>query len=316
MTLDPQFAGFLDFLQSVGAPGSFDGTPEEMRERTKAAIEGGWDRSTFAEVESVTRKTVGRHDTSVTITVPKDVSGPVPTVLYFHPGGFVLTSADLTEDVTRRLSRDLGAVVVSVDYRLSPEHPHPAPAEDAAAVLDWVYEHIDELGGDRLRVAVSGESSGANLAAVAALHARDTGLPLAAQLLLVPVTDFSREFPSHTENAEGYFLSRNDLRVIRELHFGDDPAIALDPTLSPARASSHEGLAPAIIAVAGFDPLRDDGIAYAGTLIEANVPTQLRVYEQLIHPFFGMPGASAAADRAVNELTELLGATISSNATR
>lgn len=313
MTLDPQFAGFLDMLRDVGAPSSFAGSPDEMRERTRQAIEQGFgDRSGFAEVESVRRETVGAQRTEVTITVPKGVSGTVPTVVYFHPGGFVLTSADLTEDVTRRLARDLGAVVVSVDYRLSPEHPHPAPALDAAAVIDWVFAEIDRLGGDAARVAVSGESSGANLAAVAALHARDAGHPLAAQLLLVPVTDFSREFPSYEQNASGYFLSRDDLAIIRSLHYGDDPEVAADPTLSPALAADHAGVAPAIIAVAGFDPLRDDGIVYAGKLLTAGVPTQLFVYRSLIHPFFGMPALSEAADSAVDELTSALGELLAS----
>lgn len=306
MSLDPQFADFLGFLESVGAPASFAGTPEEMRARTAQAIESGWDESAFADVESIREAVVGSVPTRVTITTPRGARGrPVPTVVYFHPGGFVVGSPHLFQDVTRRLASDLGAVVVSVDYRLSPEAPHPAPAQDATSVLDWVFDHVDELGGDRGRIAVAGESSGANLAAVAALHAREAGLPLAAQLLASPVTDFTRELPSYVENADGYFLTRDDLAVIRELHF-TDPAAASGWTASPARAGSIAGVAPAIIAVAGYDPLRDDGIVYAGRLLDAGVSVTLRVYDTLIHPFFGMPGVSAAANRAVEELTDEL----------
>ncbi|MEU5696172.1 alpha/beta hydrolase [Actinosynnema sp. NPDC020468] len=301
MSLDPNIAGFLDALRSAGAPPGFAGTPAEMRDRMRAAIEGHWDPSAFAPVASVEDVHAGRLPLQVVRPI---ATGPRPTVLYFHPGGFTMGSAHLMQDVARRLAHDLGACVVSVDYRLAPENPFPAAVDDALDALRWVVESIADLGGDPSRVGLAGESSGANLAAVTAIAARDAGIPVAGQLLVSPVTDFSTEYPSATENGDGYFLTRADLAVIRRFYLGAGDAA--DPRVSPALADLA-GVAPAVVGVAGFDPLRDDGIAYAATLLRAGVPTALRVYPGLIHPFFGMPGLSPAAEAAVVELTGAFG---------
>ncbi|MFI0374451.1 alpha/beta hydrolase [Actinomadura sp. 1N219] len=304
MTLDPDIAGFLSALRSAGAPPGFSGTPGEMRERMRAAIEGNWDPAEFAPVKSVDDVAVD----GLRLKVVRPLSdGSVPTVVYFHPGGFIMGSAHLMQDVARRLAHDLGACVVSVDYRLAPEHPFPAAVEDAMTALRWVADHVGDLGGDPARIGLAGESSGANLAAVTAQRARDAGIPVAGQLLASPVTNFAARYPSVAENADGYFLTRDDLAVIRKLYFGDDDARAANPLVSPALASDLTGVAPAVVGVTGFDPLRDDGTVYAARLLEAGVPTTLRVYPGLIHPFFGMPGLSPAADAAVSELTGLLG---------
>ncbi|QXJ20968.1 alpha/beta hydrolase [Actinomadura graeca] len=308
MSLDPAVAGFLSALRSAGVPPGFAGTPAEMRERMRGAIEGNWDPASFAPVKSVDDVVVGGLRLKVVQPhVAGTGPGPVPTVLYFHPGGFVMGSAHLMQDVARRLAHDLGAWVVSVDYRLAPENPFPAAVEDAMNALCWVHDAIGDLGGDLTRIGLAGESSGANLATVTALRARDAGIPVAGQLLASPVTNFARQYPSVAENADGYFLTRDDLAVIRMLYLGDDDTLAEDPLVSPALASVLSGVAPAVVGVAGFDPLRDDGTVYAARLLEAGVPTDLRVYPGLIHPFFGMPGLSPAADAAVSELTGLLG---------
>ncbi|GHF35279.1 acetyl esterase [Amycolatopsis bartoniae] len=305
MSLDPAFAEFLGFLKSVGAPGTFDGEPTEMRDRLSQTIERNWDPAAFAPVASATRELVGAHRTPVQIYRP-EADGPAPTVLYFHPGGFIVGSAHLTQDVARRLSHDLGAVVVSVDYRLAPEEAFPAAVNDATAVLEWTQQHIADLGGDASRIGLVGESSGANLAVVAALSAARRGAPVAAMLLGSPVTDFTREFPSAVENAEGYFLEAGDLTIIRKLYFGGDTSVAKDDRISPALAPDLRLLPATVIGVAGFDPLRDDGIAFAGRLLQEGVPATLRVYPELIHPWLGMPGVSPAAERAVVEITSLL----------
>ncbi|RFS84333.1 alpha/beta hydrolase [Actinomadura spongiicola] len=304
MTLDPDVAGFLSALRSAGAPPGFSGAPDEMRERMRAAIESNWDPAGFAPVKSVDDVVVDGLRLKV---VRPLADGPAPTVVYFHPGGFIMGSAHLMQDVARRLAHDLGAWVVSVDYRLVPEHPFPAAVEDAAAALRWTVDSIGDLGGDPARIGLAGESSGANLAAVTALWARDAGVPVAGQLLASPVTNFAARYPSVDENAEGCFLTRDDLAVIRWHYVGDDEARALDPRVSPALAPDPGGVAPAVVGVAGFDPLRDDGIVHAARLLDAGVPTALRVYPGLIHPFFGMPGLSPAAEAAVSELTGLLG---------
>ncbi|WP_033295859.1 alpha/beta hydrolase [Amycolatopsis jejuensis] len=298
MQLDPSIAGFLSMLRSAGAPPGFAGTPEEMRSRMRDAIESGWDPAAFAPVKSVEDIAAG----SVPVKVVHPLAdGPVPTVLYFHPGGFTMGSAHLMQDVARRLAHDLGACVVSVDYRLAPENPFPAAVDDALAALRWTVEFIDDLGGAPSRIGLAGESSGANLAAVTAIAARDAGIPVAAQLLASPVTNFAASFPSLAQNSDGYFLTREDLAVIQKFYL---PANEVDdPRVSPALADLS-GVAPAVIGVSGFDPLRDDGIAYAAALLHAGVPAALRVYPGLIHPFFGMPGLSPAAEAAVTELTE------------
>jgi len=305
MPLDPSFADFLGFLASVGAPGTFDGEPSDMRARLAEAIEGGWDPATFAPISSQCDERVGPHRSPVTIYRPL-VEGPVPTVLYFHPGGFVVGSAHLTQDVARRLCHDLGAVVVSVDYRLAPEHRFPAAFEDATASLSWAQDHIADLGGSADRIALVGESSGANLAAGAALHAARQGRPVSAVLLASPVTNFTQTYPSAVENAEGYFLEADDLATIRTLYFEDDRAVAADDRVSPAVATDLALMPPTIVGVAGYDPLRDDGIAFAGRLLDHGVPVTLRVFADLIHPWLGMPAVSPAADRAVTEVTGLL----------
>ncbi|MEV7005560.1 alpha/beta hydrolase [Streptosporangium sp. NPDC051022] len=305
MTLDSGFAGFLGMLRSAGAPGSFDGEPDEMRARMTQAIEGGWDPSTFAPVASEEDVTVGHLSLKV---FRPEATGPVPTVLYFHPGGFVTGSAHLMQDVARRLSHELSAVVVSVDYRLAPENPFPAAVEDASAALDWVRANVGRLGADAGRIGLAGESSGGNLAAVTALLAARSGNPVRALLLASPVTDFTASYPSTAENATGYFLETEDLAVIGKLYFRGDHETARDVRVSPALAGDLGGLPPTVVGVAGFDPLRDDGVVFAARLLQAGVPTTLRVYADLIHPFFGMPAVSPGADRAVTELTALFAA--------
>ncbi len=308
MTLDPHVAQFLAALRAADAPAAFAGTPDQVRERMRAAIEGGWNPDQFAPAKSVEDVVTGDGLRCKIIRPVLDQDGPIPTVLYFHPGGFASGSAHLTQDVARRLAHELAACVVSVDYRLAPEHPFPAAAEDAAAALRWAAESAAHLGGDASRLGLVGESSGANLAAGAAILARDEGIGVRGQLLASPVTSFAAEHPSAAENADGYFLTRDDLAVIRRWYFQDDPAQASDPRLSPALAPDLSGVAPAVVGVAGFDPLRDDGIVYAGRLLAAGVRTALRVYPSLIHPFFGMPGLSPAAAAAGAELTGLFGA--------
>lgn len=306
MTLDPAFSDFLGFLRSVGATGTFDGEPADMRARLAAAIEGGWDPQTFAPIASERDELISEEGLRLKIFRP-NAQGPVPTVLYFHPGGFIVGSAHLTQDVARRLSNELGAVVVSVDYRLAPEHPFPSAVEDAASALEWVQHNISDLGGAADRVGLVGESSGGNLAVATALLAARRGAPVAATLIASPVTDFTASYPSTVANASGYFLETADLAVISKMYFNGDPALASDERVSPALADDLHLLPPTIVAVAGFDPLRDDGIVFAGKLLQCGVPATLRVYPDLIHPFFGMPGVSPAADRAVSELTALLG---------
>jgi acetyl esterase len=224
-----------------------------------------------------------------------------PLVVYFHGGGFVIGNIDSHDATCRELAHLAEAVVVSVDYRLAPEHAGPAAAEDCYAATRWVADNAAALGGDPLRLAVAGDSAGGNLAAVVPLIARDRGgPPIAFQLLIYPVTDLTMSQPSMEENAEGYMLTAAGLRWFYDHYLGGagDPK---DAVLSPLFASDLSGLPPALVLTAEFDPLRDEGEAYAARLIAAGVPVAVKRYDGLIHGFFAMGLVLDAARAAVAE---------------
>ncbi len=202
--------------------------------------------------------------------------GPHPVVVYFHGGGWVLGGRDSDDPLCRDLCLRSDTVVVSVDYRHAPEHRFPAAVDDAVDATNWIDAHAAELGGIPGRLAVAGWSAGANLAAVVCQVAREQGGPaIAGQLLLTPVTDGGRQWPSADENAEGYVLTKPLMHWFWD-HYAD-PADRLDPRASPLRAADLSGLPPALVVTADFDPLRDEGVAYADALDKAGVPTrQLR----------------------------------------
>jgi acetyl esterase len=224
----------------------------------------------------------------------------VPTLVFFHGGGFVIGDIESYDSQCRLLCRDGGVAVLSVEYRLAPEDPFPAAPEDAVAATRWALENADRLGGDPGRVAVGGDSAGGNLAANASLALRDHEPAPAAQLLIYPVTDFDSERPSHAENGEGLFLTLDDMEWFRSLYVGD--ADVRDPRVSPLLAEDLSGLPPAIVITAEFDPLRDDGEAYAEALEAAGVPVVRRRFDSLIHGFFAMGTASSAASDAIEEV--------------
>lgn len=225
--------------------------------------------------------------------------GALPTVVFFHGGGFVLGDLDTHEATVRELADQCAAVVVSVDYRLAPEHPFPAGLEDALAATRWALENSSRLGGDS-RVAVAGDSAGGNLAAVVSQQLRDDGL--AGQLLIYPATELGGDYPSLIENGTGYFLETEAIHRSREMYLGelDLQAAALDPRVSPL-VGRLDGLAPAVVALAGFDPLRDSGRAYADALAAAGTPVTLQLFESLVHGFAGMQQYSATAGQAFRE---------------
>ncbi len=213
--------------------------------------------------------------------------GPLPALVGFHGGGWVIGDLDGYEGMCRHIANSVGCLLVSVDYRLAPEHPFPAAAEDAYAATCWVAEQATELGADPRRLAVAGDSAGGNLAAVCALMARDRGGPdLVFQLLIYPVTDCSFDTPSYRENAEGYFLKAVTMRWYWRQYLGDS-ADGSDPYASPLRAPDLSHLPPALIITAGYDPLRDEGEAYGRRLQAAGVDATVRRYETMFHGFFG-----------------------------
>ena len=224
----------------------------------------------------------------VRIYWPEASDGPAPLVVFCHGGGFVLCSLDTHDELCRALCRGAGAVVVSVDYRLAPEAPYPAAADDCYAGLVWAVAHAAELGADAGRVAIAGDSAGGNLAAVTALRARDMGGPaLRHQCLIYPVTDCRFDTPSYIENAEGYFLTAESMRWFWS-HYLQDMGRAAEPYASPLRSPDLSGLPPALVITAEYDPLRDEGEHYAQALSAAGVPTVLRRYDGMIHGFVTM----------------------------
>jgi acetyl esterase len=250
---------------------------------------------------------------------PEGTSGTVPTVLFLHGGGFVIGDLDTHDNQARRLCREVGAVVVSLDYRLAPEDPFPAAIDDAWAGLLWTAAHLDELGGSGSALAVAGDSAGGNLAAVVARRARDAGGPaLAAQLLIYPAVDFTAEvyadppvYPSRLENREGKLLTLDDLAWFGSQYVGTADGVDLaDPDLSPLHAADLSGLAPAIVITAEYDPLRDEGEAYAQALQAAGTPVTLERMDGMIHGFFDLGPASPAVEAAVVRTCDLLRAAL------
>lgn len=237
---------------------------------------------------------------------PNPEGTTLPVVVFIHGGGWALGDLDSYDGTARQHAVGANAVVVSVDYRLAPEHPYPAAVDDVWAVTQWVAANGAELGADATRLAVAGDSAGGNLSAVVALLARDAGVPLRLQMLWYPATTWDTSLPSFTENAKAPILGLDAVTGFSRWYAGHVDLSDPPATLVPARAADLSGLAPAYIAVAGHDPLRDDGIRYAELLAAADVPAQLDNATSLVHGYVGyvgvVPAATEAFDRAMAAL--------------
>ena len=228
-------------------------------------------------------------------------------LVYFHGGGWVIGNLDSHDGAARWLANRAGVAVASVDYRLGPEHVFPAAVDDCWAATTWVAANGAELGIDPTRLVVGGDSAGGNLAAVIALLARDAGAPsIRLQLLVYPAVDARMGHPSVDENGTGYLLSKADMNWFYG-HYGLGQAVPADEwRLSPLLSPSLAGVAPAYVITAEFDPLRDEGEAYAAALEAAGVPTQHRRFDGMIHGFFTMVGAIDAADEAQEDVAKAI----------
>lgn len=286
MSLDPDARRYLERLSALGAPPITELAPAEVRlaaEATAVDLFGPTDAVGAVFDQALPGPVRTR------VYQPAGAERDLPVLVYCHGGGWVAGSLDTHDGVCRALCARTPCVVVSVDYRLAPEHRFPAAVEDAWAATAWVAQHARSIGGDPSRIAVGGDSAGGTLSAVAALRARDHGLALRLQLLVYPATDRDFETPSYREFADGYGLTRDGMRWYWEHYLGPD-GDATSPEASPLRAGDLAGVAPACVLTVEFDPLRDEGEAFAERLRAAGVPVESRRIAGLIHGVYRMPG--------------------------
>jgi acetyl esterase len=280
-------------------------TPREMREALEERT-----RLTGGEPEPVHEVLAGEAPGpagAIPLRIYKPAgSQRMPGLVYLHGGGWARGSLQTHDNLCRALANGAGCIVFSVDYRMAPEHTFPAAFDDALAATRWVGEHAPELGVDPTRLAVGGDSAGGNLAAAVALAIRDEGgPPLVHQLLFYPVTDYNFDTPSYIENAEGYMLTREAMRFYWRLYLRTE-ADADDHRASPLRARSFSNLPPALVITAEFDPLRDEGRAYADRLREAGTRVVYREYPGMVHGFVTSAGVLDAAKQAIREASATL----------
>ncbi|MCH2127214.1 MAG: alpha/beta hydrolase [Pirellulaceae bacterium] len=283
MPLDPEVKQLLAEMASAGMQNICDMSPTNARQQMRDAL------STLGaaeEVDHITdRAVVGPHGDIAVRIYRNDREALVPVLVFFHGGGWVVGDIETHDQYCRALANAADVTVVSVDYRLAPEHPYPAAAEDCYAVTQWASENLELLGGEPGKVAVGGDSAGGDLAAVVALMARDRGGPeIAFQLLIYPITDHDFERPSYHENATGYGLTRQAMMWFWD-HYVPQKSERDQAYASPMRANDLADLPPAFIFTAEFDPLRDEAEAYAERLREAGCDVVLKRYDGVIHGF-------------------------------
>lgn len=282
MPLHPQVSGFLQQLAAMGAKPFSSMTPVESR-TAFSALSSSLPRSSAKIANSADRKIPGPGGEIPLRVYTPEGKGPFPALVYFHGGGFVFGSLDDYDHICREICGSVGCVVVSVDYRLAPEHKFPAAPDDCFAATKWVAANAGSIGVDASRIAVGGDSAGGNLTAVVAQMARDQkGPKLVAQMMVYPVTQAGEPTKSMIENAEGYLLTKADMEYFFH-HYVRSAADAQDPRCAPMLTKDLSGLPPAWVVTCEFDPLRDEGEAYAAALAKAGVPVASRRIDGTIH---------------------------------
>ena len=306
MAVDPAVQMLLDQLEEAGGPDISEQTPEEAR----AMIEGFAMMQLGAPEPAVMfDRTVPGPAGEIPVRVYAAEGDNLPVLVFYHGGGWVVGNIDSHDGTCKQLLAELGeAIVVSVDYRLAPEHKYPAAADDCYAVAAWAAENAEQIGGDGGRLAVCGDSAGGNLSAVVAQMARDRGGPsIAAQVLHVPVTDHNYEWPSYSENAEGYLLTRASMVWFWDHYLPNEDA-GQEAYASPYRAADVSNLPPALVQTAEYDPLRDEGEAYGERMREAGVEVEVHRYDGNIHDPFMMFAVNPAGVEALKEAAAFVSA--------
>jgi acetyl esterase/lipase len=299
MPLDPAARAMMDQMKAAGMPEIDSLPPVQLREVTAQMFRatGG----TPEPVDQVENRTIPGSASEIPVRIYKPAgAGPHPILVFFHGGGFVIGDLDSHDAACRALTNQAGCLTVAIDYRLAPEHKFPAAVDDCYAAAKWVSEHARELGGDPARLAVGGDSAGGNLSAVVAILARDRGGPkIAFQLLVYPATDMACNTYSHKTFTD-YFLTDRSIRYFLG-HYLRGEGDRKDPAASPALASNHKNLPPALVITAEFDPLRDEGEAYGELLRKAGVPVTVTRYDGMIHGFFTMGQVLAQGREAISQ---------------
>jgi acetyl esterase len=311
MPVTPEVQSILDLIAAADTSPIEEISVDEMRQRYEllGAVESR------PEMESVTDRvaTGPAGDIPVRVYVPSPEPGPRPVLVYFHGGGWVIGSVETHDGTARAIAQGSGATVVSVDYRLAPEHPCPAAIDDCVAAVRWVVDHAAELDVDPSRLAVGGDSAGGNLAALAAVELRDSEIDICFQLLIYPAVDGTMSHPSIDENAEGYFLEKATMEWFFGHYLCGDDTDPKGPRVSPLHLPDDAltGLPPALVITAEYDPLRDEGEAYAARLAGLGVDATSTRYDSMIHGFFSMrdlvPEGKAAIDQACTAMRGALG---------
>jgi acetyl esterase len=297
MPLDPQAKQVLEQIAALGLPPNHLVSPSQARINMKSRPRAAGPRVANVEDRLIPGPGV---DIPVRIYTPMG-SGPFPVLVWFHGGGWVVGDLETADPTARYLCVGATCVVISVDYRLAPETKFPGAADDSYAATVWAAQHASHVNGDPGNLAVGGDSAGGNLAAAVALMARDRGGPsLTFQLLVYPVTcrDFDRS--SYRENAEGFGLTLDAMRWYWD-HYLQHPADASNPYAAPLAAENLQGVPPALVITAECDPLRDEGEAFAKRLQAAGIPTTYRLYDGMVHGFFGM---NAVLDKGKQAMAE------------
>jgi acetyl esterase len=293
--LDPQARALIDLMIERGVPPTHTLTPAQARSFYR-------DRRGFTQPEPPPMAEVQdlmAGSVPVRLYRPTATQTPQPVLVYLHGGGWTIGDLDTHDVLCRQLARDGACAVVSVDYRMGPEHRFPVAVEDCVEAFSWVQAQAQALHLDASRMAVGGDSAGGNLAAALCLVQREAGRPMPAfQMLIYPATDMRAVAPSHTTNGQGYMLTNDSINWYRGNYIADQ-ADWSDWRASPLLASSHAGLPPALVLTAGFDPLRDEGLQYANALSAAGVPTQYVCFERQIHGFITMGRVIEEAHTAV-----------------
>jgi acetyl esterase len=305
MPVDAQVQMILDQLEAAGGPALDEQTVEEARELIKmlALVDGDPE-----PVDDVSARDLPGPAQAIPVRIYRPAGageGARPVLVWFHGGGWVIGDLDTADRTARKLANRSGAVVVSVDYRLAPEHPAPAAVEDCWSATQWVAANAAEIGADPSRIAVGGDSAGGNLAALISTMAVAAGLRLRHQLLVYPAVDLTMSHPSIEENGEGYLLTK-DAMVWFINHYLGDAVDPKHPSVSPLYIDDLSRVAPATIYTAEYDPLRDEGEAYGARLADAGVDVEVRRFDGMIHGFFGLGSVVDAANTAVDAAGERL----------